>query len=102
MDRGRIGSVWRDRAGSCKAGHGRAVWERVGQDSARQSGTEQRETEPPGRTGQGHEVSVCAGQDWAKPNRACHSQQNWTGAAGRAVLDSTWQGRIGQGQFGYG
>ena len=83
---------------------------RAGQDSARQFGSGQRQPGQGGagqgrevqdRTGRGHEGSVSAGQGWSSPG-TWHDQQNRTGAAGRAVLDSEGPGRIGQGQFGYG
>ena len=83
-------------AGQCGAGSGRTPPGRVQQRSARQ------DQESPGRTGQSHEGSISAGQEWAKPNRAWYGQQNWTGAARRAVLDNVGLSRIGQGQFAYG
>ena len=83
-------------AGQCGSGSGRTAPVRVQQSSARQDQASS------GRTRQDHEGSLSAGQDWAKPNRAWCGQQNWTGAARRAVLDGEGPGRIGQSQFGYG
>ena len=37
-------------------------------------------------------------QGWTGPNRDWSGQQNWTGATGRAVWDSTEPVRIGLGQ----
>ena len=52
----------------------------------------------PGRSGQADKTSVSVEQGWTRPNRAWCGQQNWTGAAGRTVLDSTEPVRIGLGQ----
>ena len=43
-------------------------------------------------------MSVSVEQGWTRPNRTWRGQQSWTGAAGRAVLDSTEPVRIGLGQ----
>ena len=76
----------------------------VGQDSARQSETEQHQSAPgeaeKDRAGR-QKVGQCL-QGWTRRNRVWHCPQNWTGVAGRAVLDSAEPGRIAQGQFGYG
>ena len=76
----------------------------VGQDSARQSETEQHQQHQarPRRTGQGDKRSASVEEGWTKRNRVWHCPQNWTGVAGRAVLDSAEPGRIVQGQLGYG
>ena len=75
----------------------------VGQDSARQSEAEQHQSAPgeaeKDREGDKRSASV---KGWTKRNRVWHCQQNWTGVAGRAVLDSAEPGRIVQGPFGYG
>ena len=97
VSHGRIGRVGRDRAGSCKAGlaeQDQAVSGRVGQDSARQVGSGQRQPgqgragqgrEVPGRTGRGRKGSVSAGQGCARLDKTWHGQQNRT-EAGRAGL----------------
>ena len=71
---------------------GRTAPGRVKQSSTRQDQAR------PGRPGQADKRSFSVEQGWTRPNRAWRGQQNWTGAAGRAVLDSTQPVRIGLGQ----
>ena len=86
MDHGRIGRVGRNRgAGSCKAGHGVAVWAighgRAGQRLA--SGTEQRHTEPgkagkdPGRVTKDRSVLGKIGQNLTGPGMVSRTGQGW-------------------------
>ena len=114
---GRIDIVGRDRGQArARPAHGVAVWGMVGQDSTwrvEQSSARQNQARP-AMTGQGHEGSVSAGQDWAKPNRAWHDQQNWTGGGGKGsvrqcrarqdragpVLVRIGRGRLGQDRAG--